>query len=103
VDAHERFPTGVELCTLKKEHNRSHKHVRALVGRAFTRMKTYKILRDCHLRGDGVRCTMLGIARLRYPTPGPPRSRPTSKRASAQPMPDLAQLARACSSGPGTS
>lgn len=28
-------------------------------------MKTWKVLRDCHLRGDGFRHTVLGIARLR--------------------------------------
>jgi hypothetical protein len=27
-------------------------------------MKTWKILRDCRLRGDGVRHAMRGIARL---------------------------------------
>lgn len=30
----------------------------------FARMKTWKILRDCRLKGDGVRHAMLGIARL---------------------------------------
>ena len=59
-----RKPKGGELCAWKKEHNKSHKRVRARVEHAFARMKTYKILRDCRLRGDGVHHAMLGIARL---------------------------------------
>lgn len=38
--------------------------MRARVEHTFARMKTYKILRDCRLRGDGVHHAMLGIARL---------------------------------------
>lgn len=34
------------------------------------RMKAWKILRDCRLRGDGVRHAMLGIARLHNLTLG---------------------------------
>ena len=30
----------------------------------FARMKTWKILRDCRLKGDGVHHAMLGIARM---------------------------------------
>ena len=48
----------------KQEHDRSHKQIRARVEHAFARMKTWKILRDCRLRGDGVHHAMLGIARL---------------------------------------
>ena len=59
-----RRPKGGELCAWKKEHNKSHKRVRARVEHTFARMKTYKILRDCRLRGDGVHHAMLGIARL---------------------------------------
>jgi hypothetical protein len=55
-----RKPKGGELCAWKVEHNRSHKRVRARVEHAFARMKTYKILRDCRLRGDGVHHAMLG-------------------------------------------
>ncbi|GGZ32302.1 hypothetical protein GCM10010365_61330 [Streptomyces poonensis] len=36
----------------------------ARVGHAFARMKAWKILRDCRLRGDGVRHAMHGVARL---------------------------------------
>ncbi|MGW2182707.1 transposase, partial [Streptomyces sp. NPDC001732] len=48
----------------KEEHNASHRKVRARVEHAFARMKTWKILRDCRLKGDGVHHAMLGIARL---------------------------------------
>ncbi|PNV32729.1 IS5/IS1182 family transposase [Streptomyces sp. DH-12] len=55
---------GEELPAWKQAHNKSHKQVRARVEHCFARMKTYKILRDCRLRGDGVHHAMLGIARL---------------------------------------
>ena len=42
----------------------SHEQVRARVEHVFARMKTWKILRDCRLKGDGVHHAMLGIARL---------------------------------------
>ncbi|MER7309891.1 IS5/IS1182 family transposase [Streptomyces griseoluteus] len=59
---HRRTP-GEEMPGWKHEHNRSHM-VRARVEHVFARMKTWKILRDCRLKGDGVRHAMLGIARL---------------------------------------
>ncbi|MGQ5640797.1 MULTISPECIES: transposase [unclassified Streptomyces] len=59
-----RRPAGGELCEWKQDHNRSHKQVRARVEHVFARMKTWKILRDCRLKGDGVHHAMLGIARL---------------------------------------
>ncbi|WP_372495450.1 transposase [Saccharopolyspora soli] len=55
---------GEEFSDWKEEHNRSHKQVRARVEHVFARMKAWKILRDCRLRGDGVHTAMLGIARL---------------------------------------
>jgi hypothetical protein len=55
---------GEELPGWKQEHNKSHKQVRARVEHVFARMKTWKILRDCRLKGDGVHHAMLGIARL---------------------------------------
>jgi len=55
---------GEELPAWKDEHNRSHKQVRARVEHTFARMKGWKILRDCRLKGDGVHHAMLGIARL---------------------------------------
>ncbi|REK91829.1 IS5/IS1182 family transposase [Streptomyces inhibens] len=59
-----RRPAGGELCAWKREHNRSHKQVRARIEHVFARMKTWKILRDCRLKGDGVHHARLGIARL---------------------------------------
>ncbi|WP_406404837.1 transposase [Streptomyces sp. NBC_00879] len=53
-----------ELPDWKQAHNKSHKQVRARVEHAFARMKTWKILRDCRLKGDGVHHAMSGIARL---------------------------------------
>ncbi|WP_328381333.1 transposase [Streptomyces sp. NBC_00400] len=53
-----------ELPAWKEEHNASHRKVRARAEHAFARMKTWKILRDCRLKGDGVHHAMLGIARL---------------------------------------
>jgi hypothetical protein len=61
---HRRERGQVELTAWKEEHNASHRKVRARVEHAFTRMKTWKILRDCRLKGDGVHHAMLGIARL---------------------------------------
>jgi hypothetical protein len=60
---HRRRP-GEDLSDWKEAHNASHRQVRARVEHAFARMKTWKILRDCRLRGDGVAVAMLGIARL---------------------------------------
>ncbi|MFI7297461.1 transposase family protein [Streptomyces sp. NPDC050121] len=59
-----RRPAGGELCGWKQEHNHSHKRVRACVEHVLARLKTWKILRDCRLKGDGVYSAMLGIARL---------------------------------------
>ncbi|MDX3488466.1 transposase [Streptomyces sp. ID05-18] len=53
-----------ELPDWKEDHNKSHKQVRARVERVFARMKNWKILRDCRLKGDGVHHAILGIARL---------------------------------------
>jgi hypothetical protein len=55
---------GEDLPDWKEEHNKSHKQVRARVEHVFARMKTWKILRDCRLKGDGVHHAMLGIARM---------------------------------------
>ncbi|MGY0489141.1 transposase [Streptomyces sp. WG-D5] len=55
---------GEELPDWKQAHNKSHKQVRARVEHTFARMKSWKILRDCRLKGDGVHHAMLGIARL---------------------------------------
>ncbi len=44
---------GEELSEWKQAHNKSHKQVRARVEHTFARMKTWKILRDCRLKGRG--------------------------------------------------
>ncbi|MEU9083849.1 transposase [Streptomyces sp. NPDC048357] len=64
VIPHRKAKGRAELPEWKKEHNRSHKQVRARVEHVFARMKTWKILRDCRLKGDGVHHAMLGIARM---------------------------------------
>jgi hypothetical protein len=61
---HRRKAGQTELPAWKEEHNTLHRKVRARLEHAFARMKTWKILRDCRLKGDGVHHTMLGIARL---------------------------------------
>ncbi len=61
---HRREHGQAELPAWKEEHNRSHRKVRARVEHTFARMKAWKILRDCRLKGDGVHHAMLGIARL---------------------------------------
>ncbi len=64
VIPHHRRSADEELPDWKQAHNKSHKQVRARVEHAFARMKTWKVLRDCRLRGDGVHHAMRGIARL---------------------------------------
>ncbi|MER7104380.1 transposase, partial [Streptomyces humidus] len=64
VIPHRRKRGQSELPDWKEEHNKSHKQVRARVEHVFARMKTWKILRDCRLKGDGVHHAMLGIARM---------------------------------------
>ncbi|WP_329021696.1 MULTISPECIES: transposase [unclassified Streptomyces] len=64
VMPHRRDRGQTELPGWKEEHNRSHKQVRARVEHVFARLKTWKILRDCRLKGDGVHHAMLGIARM---------------------------------------
>lgn len=61
---HRRANGRTELPAWKRAHNRSHKQVRARIEHTFARMKGWKILRDCRLKGDGVHHAMLGIARL---------------------------------------
>ncbi|GLX48860.1 hypothetical protein Shyhy01_18100 [Streptomyces hygroscopicus subsp. hygroscopicus] len=46
------------------DHNTSYRRVRARVEHTCARMKSWKVLRDCRLEGDGVHHAILGIARL---------------------------------------
>ncbi|OLZ73652.1 IS5 family transposase [Streptomyces sp. IMTB 2501] len=64
VIPHRRAKGQAELPAWKEEHNVSHRKIRTRVEHAFARMKGWKILRDCRLKGDGVHHAMLGIARL---------------------------------------
>ncbi len=64
VIPHRRERGQTELPAWKEEHNTSHRKVRARVEHVFARMKAWKILRDCRMKGDGVHIAMLGIARL---------------------------------------
>lgn len=64
VIPHRRRRGQAVLPDWKEDHNKSHKQVRARVEHVFARMKTWKILRDCRLRGGGVHHAMLGIARM---------------------------------------
>lgn len=64
VIPHRRAPGQSELPTWKEEHNASHRMVHARVEHAFAQMKTWKVLRDCRLKGDGVYHAMLGITHL---------------------------------------
>lgn len=64
VIPHRRKRGQAELPTWKDEHNKSHNQIRARVAHVFARMKTWKILRDCRLKGNGVHLAMLGIARM---------------------------------------
>ncbi|MFD7409940.1 transposase [Streptomyces sp. NPDC059866] len=64
VIPHRRERSRTELPDWKEQHNKSHKQVCARVEHVFARMKTWKILRDCRLKGDGVHHAMLGIARM---------------------------------------
>lgn len=65
VIPHRHAKGQTELPAWKEEHNTSHRRVRARVEHACARMKGWKILRDCRLKGDGVHHAMLGVARLR--------------------------------------
>ncbi|MGW6788510.1 transposase [Streptomyces chartreusis] len=64
VIPHRRERGQAELPAWKEQHNTSHRKVRARVEHVFARMKSWKILRDCRLKGEGVHNAMLGIARL---------------------------------------
>ena len=64
VIPHRRERGQAELPAWNEQHNTSHRNVRARVEHVFARMKSWKILRDCRLKGEGVHNAMLGIARL---------------------------------------
>lgn len=51
---HYRRHKDEELPAWKQEHNASHRKVRARVEHAFARVESWKILRDCRLKGDRI-------------------------------------------------
>jgi hypothetical protein len=61
---HRRKHKDEPLVDWKEAHNASHRKVRARIEHAFASLKTWKILRDCRLRGNGFTEAMAGIARL---------------------------------------
>ncbi|GGQ33365.1 hypothetical protein GCM10010249_59850 [Streptomyces roseolilacinus] len=65
---HYRRHRDEELPSWKEEHNASHRKVRVRVEHTCARMKSWKILRDGRLGGEGDRHAMLGIPRLHHLT-----------------------------------
>ncbi|MGX1032656.1 hypothetical protein RKD38_007337 [Streptomyces ambofaciens] len=59
VIPHRRERGQSELPDWKEEHNKSRKQVRTRVEHVSARMKTWKILRDCRLKGNGIHHAML--------------------------------------------
>ncbi|MCC3764452.1 transposase [Glycomyces sp. TRM65418] len=64
VIPHRRRHKDEPLTEWKEAHNASHRHVRARIEHTFAKLKVWKVLRDCRLRGDGSADAMAGIARL---------------------------------------
>ncbi|MFF7487036.1 transposase family protein [Streptomyces luteogriseus] len=60
---HRKRP-GRALLKGEEEDNAAHRKVRARVEHVFSRMKRYKILRDCRQRGDGLHHAVQAIARM---------------------------------------
>ncbi|MCP9986947.1 transposase [Streptomyces sudanensis] len=61
---HRRRAGQDRLPQWKEQHNASHRQVRARIEHVFARMKNWKILRDCRLKGDGVHWATSGVARM---------------------------------------
>ncbi|MER7468602.1 transposase family protein [Streptomyces sp. NPDC097981] len=80
VIPHRRERSQAELLVWKAEHNKSHKQVRARIEHVFARMKTWKILRDCRLKGDGIH-----HAHARHRPDVRPRPRRMSQQAARRP------------------
>ncbi|CAM5340557.1 hypothetical protein GCM10010343_16140 [Streptomyces avidinii] len=87
---HRRRP-GRERPTPQQEAgNAVHRRARVRVEHAFSRVKNWKILRDCRLRGTGVHHAMPGIA----PPPQPGTAPPQPGRPLAPAVPEDAAGAR---------
>jgi hypothetical protein len=52
------------LSPQQEAENAVHRRARARVEHALSRLKNWKVLRDCRLKGNGVHLAMLGVARL---------------------------------------
>ncbi|MGX1095963.1 hypothetical protein RKD47_006729 [Streptomyces albogriseolus] len=63
VVPHRKRP-GRPLLKGEEEDNVRHRKVRARVEHTFSRMKNYKILRDCRQRGDGLHHAVQAVARM---------------------------------------
>jgi hypothetical protein len=63
VVPHRKRP-GRPLLKGEEEDNAAHRKVRARVEHVFSRMKNYKILRDCRQRGDGLHYAVQAVARM---------------------------------------
>lgn len=61
---HRRKAGQDRLPEWKEQHNTSHRQVRARVEHVFARMKNWKILRDCRLKGDGVFWATSSVAHM---------------------------------------
>jgi hypothetical protein len=64
VIPHRRKKQDEPLMEWKENHNASHRHVRARIEHTLAKLKVWKVLRDCRLRGGGSAEAMAGIARL---------------------------------------
>lgn len=69
VIPHHRKRDRAGLPAWKEEHNASHRKARTRIEHASARMKSWKTLRGCRLKDDGIHHTMLSIARLHNHTP----------------------------------
>lgn len=61
---HRRRRGQGHLTPQQEADNAVHRRARARVEHVFSRMKNWKVLRDCRLRGAGVHHAMMGIAQL---------------------------------------
>nr|WP_270890740.1 transposase [Streptomyces sp. DHE17-7] len=66
-----KTPAGRSLLKGEEEDNAQHRKVRARVEHTFSRMKNYKILRDCRQRGDGLHHRTRPLASHAQPRPSP--------------------------------
>ncbi|QKZ17306.1 transposase [Streptomyces chartreusis] len=61
---HRRRRGQTHLSPQQEAENAVHRRARARVEHALSRLKNWRVLRDCRLKGNGVHQAMLGIARL---------------------------------------